>query len=323
MRYIDFHCDTLMYAYNDDKDKDLYENNFMVDFKSLNEVGVLAQFFAIFMLDDEIFKEIGREKISDDSYIKSSVAILEKKVNLHDDIVAMAYSYDDFLKNRQRDKTSVFLTIEDGRSIKSIEKLEEYYDLGIRLISLTWNYENVLAFPNSRDSSLMNRGLKDFGIAIVERMNQLGMLIDVSHLSDGGFYDVLKYSKKPFIASHSNARALTNHPRNLTDEMIKALADRGGLVGLNFCPQFLNSNPSNEKSKISDMLRHIKHIINVGGEDILAIGSDFDGIEGDLEIRTPRDMDKLFEALAKEGFSEKIIEKIGYKNAYRIMAEVF
>ena len=108
------------------------------------------------------------------------------------------------------------------------ERLEELYRLGIRLITLTWNYENCLGYPNSRDGEVMNRGLKAFGLEIVERMNALGMLVDVSHLSDGGFWDCIRVSRAPIIASHSNARALCGVPRNLTDDMLRALAEKGG-----------------------------------------------------------------------------------------------
>src|SRR5699024_7042079 len=112
----------------------------------------------------------------------------------------------------------------------SLRRLHEFYDAGVRLITLTWNYENAAGYPNSRDSSVMRKGLKPFGKVLIEEMNDLGMIIDVSHLSDGGFWDVARRSKKPFIASHSNARAVTSHPRNLTDEMIRAIAEKGGVI---------------------------------------------------------------------------------------------
>ncbi|MEL7597882.1 MAG: membrane dipeptidase, partial [Clostridiaceae bacterium] len=132
-------------------------------------------------------------------------------------------------------------------------------------------------------------------------------------------YDVVKYSKAPFIASHSNARALTNNPRNLTDKMIKLLSEKGGIIGLNFFGEFLGGD---EYSKIDDMVRHINHIKNIGGIDVICIGSDFDGINSKLEINNIGEIDKLLASLTKNGFSENEIEKIFYKNALRLLKEI-
>ena len=143
----------------------------------------------------------------------------------------------------------------------------------------------------------MAKGLKPFGFEVVERMNEIGMVIDVSHLSDGGFYDVAKHSKQPFVATHSNCRAIANESRNLTDDMIKILANKGGVMGLNLVPAFLDAS---NKSRIEYMVKHIKHIKNVGGIDTVAIGADFDGMGGDFEIDNVGDMTSLFDALVKE-----------------------
>ncbi len=152
----------------------------------------------------------------------------------------------------------------------------------------------------------------------MEEMNKLKMIIDVSHLSDGGFYDVVKHSKSPFVASHSNARAITDHPRNLTDEMIKILSNKGGVMGINFEKTFLGQS---EEGKLSEMIAHIKHIKNVGGIDSICIGSDFDGIETPSEIKSSDEIEKLINALEKESFHESEIEKILYKNALRVIKE--
>ena len=130
----------------------------------------------------------------------------------------------------------------------------------------------------------MAAGLTDFGKEAVERMEQLGMLVDVSHLSDGGFWDVSRLCKGPFVASHSNCRALNPHPRSLTDEMLRTLAEHGGVAGLNFAPEFLNGDITCQDSRVEDMVTQLRHRINVGGEDCAALGSDLDGIGGRLEI---------------------------------------
>ena len=159
---------------------------------------------------------------------------------------------------------------------------------------------------------------------MVKEMNRLGIIIDVSHLSDAGFYDVLKYTTGPFVASHSNARAVCNHCRNLTDDMIRELAKRGGVTGINYAADFLREVPEGEKnfSYISDMVKHIKHIVEVGGIDCVGLGSDFDGIEQNLEMKDASYLPQLADALRAEGFSEEDIEKIFYKNVLRVFKEV-
>ena len=177
-----------------------------------------------------------------------------------------------------------------------------------------------MGYPNSRDGEVMKKGLKPFGVETVERMNELGMLIDVSHMSDGGFWDVLRYSKKPVVASHSNARVLCPHPRNLTDEMIRALAEHGGVAGLNFYPYFINESG---KADIDDLVRHIEHMFYVGGEDFVAIGTDFDGFdEGKLELQNIGEMNLLYGALKKRKFNDGQIEKFWHGNVMRVMREV-
>jgi membrane dipeptidase len=234
--------------------------------------------------------------------------------------IALATNYNDLMDNMNKGIISAFLTIEEGGVLKGkIEQLRNFYRLGVRLITLTWNFPNELGFPNKNKED-RNKGLTSFGREVVSEMNTLGMIIDVSHLSDGGFYDVAKYSKKPFVASHSNARAISNHPRNLTDDMIRILAEKGGIMGINFEKYFLGHN---ELSRIQDMISHIEHIKKVGGIDCISIGTDFDGIGNQgLEIKNIGEVEKLSIALSKNNFSEEEIDKIFYKNAIRVIKEV-
>ena len=233
----------------------------------------------------------------------------------------MASNYDDVIKNYAGGKMSAILTIEEGGILNNnMNRLCELYKQGVRLMTLTWNHENCIGYPNSKDELIMQKGLKPFGIEVIEKMNQLGMIIDVSHLSDGGFWDVLKHSKKPVVASHSNARSLCNHPRNLSDEMIKALADRGGIAGINLYPYFIKKNG---KATVDDIAAHVWHMYQTGGEDFVAIGTDFDGFdEGELEIVDIGEMGKLYDAVKKRGFSERQMEKFWSGNAMRVINEV-
>ena len=171
----------------------------------------------------------------------------------------------------------------------------------------------------------MLKGLTDFGIEAVREMNRIGMIIDVSHLSDGGFYDVAKHSSKPFIASHSNCRELVKHPRNMTDDMIKVLADKGGVAGVNFVPYFTDMSTNimeNTKTTVDMLAEHILHFINIGGEDCVGIGTDFDGMEGNLEIDNPLKMYLLFDALENKGVTPRQIDKIASGNVLRVIQDM-
>ena len=324
MGYIDLHCDSLLRIFNKYDKQNLSENEELsVDFKGLKKGGALAQFFAIFMPDQETLEKMNLSAIDDDLYIKKLIRILKTEVRENNEIIEMAYNYRDIINNQQQNKISALLTIEDGRSVDgSLEKVKKYYELGVRLITLTWNYENCFGWPNSSDQKIIKKGLKEFGIQAVKYMNEIGMIIDVSHLSDGGFYDTLKHSQKPVVASHSNARSLAPHPRNLKDDMIKMIAEKGGVIGLNFAPQFLNEDSSNQDSRLKEMVKHLNYIKNLGGESVIALGSDLDGIEGNLEIESSKKMPLLFSALKKDGWSDDLIEKFRSENALRLIKEV-
>jgi membrane dipeptidase len=155
-------------------------------------------------------------------------------------------------------------------------------------------------------------------------MEELGMIADVSHLSDAGFYDVLQYSSKPFVASHSNAREVCGCVRNLTDDMIRKLAERGGCMGLNFCADFLETVPEGQPNPgtIEAVVRHAKHIVKVGGIGVLGLGSDFDGIDTNQELPGAQSMELLWERLHQSGFTQGQLDAVFYKNVLRVYEEV-
>lgn len=322
MKYIDMHCDTLMKMVGEGVKGDLYQNDFSVDFKRMATGDALAQFFAVFMLPQGSPRLTALGNISDDDYISLLHKTLFDNLAKHGDHAAFASNYDMLMANQAEGKVSAFLTIEDGRAVQGdMSKLEKYYDMGFRLISLTWNHHNCFGAPNSYEAEVMNTGLTDFGKQAVVRMNELGMIIDVSHLSDGGFWDVVKLTKKPFVASHSNCRALSPHKRNLTDDMIKAIGQNGGAIGINFGPEFLNGDLTRVESTVELMSAHIKHMKNLAGIDVVALGSDFDGINGELQVSGSDKMGLLFDRLHWDGFTDDEIEKIAYKNALRVIKE--
>lgn len=316
--YADMHCDSLMRVVKEGSET-IYNGEGMQSIQKQIEAGQLLQFYAIF------FPPQGKNSdftMSDEDYYTTLRSALVEQVEKHSDKIGLVYEYEELLENQKNGKVSAMLTLEDGRMVQgSMSQLKRLYEDGVRAIALTWNGENCFGYPNSKDPEIMNKGLTDFGIEAVRYMQELGMLVDVSHLSDGGFYDVLKYTDKPFIASHSDCRAITNHQRNLTDDMIEKLANRGGISGLNFCPTFCMEEGGEEEETIANLARHIEHMYRVGGEDFPAIGTDFDGIRGKLEIRQPKELDFLLEKLEQDGIPSRIIEKFAYKNVLRVLKD--
>lgn len=318
MRLIDMHCDTVLGLMHGEN-VNLKKNALCVDLEKMRQADSMAQFFACFIY---MKRFQGNDRFAQGyQHALKMIARAKEEFAKYPEEIVLTTSFDEMMQNEQAGKMSAILTVEEGGVIDGkMENLEELYRQGIRLITLTWNEENCLGFPNSKDANVMNQGLKPFGIEVVERMNELGMIVDVSHLSDGGFWDTIKYSKKPVIASHSNARTLCNHQRNLTDEMIRALAEKGGVSGINFYPYFLNENG---KATIDDLIRHIEHLYYVGGEDFVAMGTDFDGFDdGELDIKHLGEIPYLYEALKKRKFNDSQIEKFWHKNAMRVMKEV-
>ena len=325
MEFMDMHCDSLSaLLLTDPKEANLYQAKAtMVDFARMKQAGQLAQFFAVFLPFPGAFEKLGMPPMRDEAYIQTLCQWLRKNVQQHSTLIGMAYNADDVLQNRASGKMSAILTMEDGRAVDGkLENLKRFYDMGFRGISLTWNMPNCFGFPNSTDPKIMGQGLTDFGKEAVAYMQELGILVDVSHLSEGGFFDVAEICDKPFVATHSNSRGeLCPHPRGLTDEQIRVLAKAGGVTGLNYGPEFLNKDITCKDSTAALIAQHARHIADVGGVECLALGSDFDGIQGNLEIDDCTKVPLLEEALREVGFTTGDIEKIFCKNLLRVMKD--
>lgn len=326
MNYIDMHCDTLAEALARKSRTAVHLDGTMVDAYRLKEAGAAAQFFAMFLPQRDTPDWFGLEKMPEPETLMEKMYEIYCNTMEACDYIAPARNYTELLANRTAGKISAFLTIENGFLVRGkMENIRKVYDMGVRLMTLTWNDPNCFGYCHSAEPNEMERGLTDFGKDGVEYMQELGMLVDVSHLSDGGFYDVAKLSKKsgkPFVASHSNCRALAPETRNLTDDMIRTLAECGGVAGINFEPTFLNREPKDKLSRVSRICDHVLHLIDKGGIEAVGIGTDFDGIGGEFEIAECTDMQLLFAALHMRGLSEEAIEKIAYGNVARVIREV-
>lgn len=329
MKWIDMHCDTLSEIRK--QKKELRINDLCVDLERLRRSGACGQFFACFVNAAAygLKKKTAPERDVWDRAYREVLSMLGQAYREQDENFIIAGTADFFTKQTwpEMEKTEILygmLTVEEGGVLNGrIERLDELYERGVRLVTLTWNYENCIGSPNSRNPAVMEKGLTKFGINVVNRMNDKGMIIDVSHLSDGGFRDCIRHSRAPVAASHSNARALCRHPRNLSDEMLHILGEKGGVAGVNFYSPFLREEG---KADISDIVRHIRHMVNCAGEDAVALGTDFDGFESKdcpQNIGSVSDMYKLWPALRQNGFTWRQIEKIACGNIKRLINDTW
>ena len=320
---IDMHCDTLMAAeFRDGPDADIFDcPQQAIDIKNLLNAKAMAQFFAIYIPRGEWLKR-ERKPVSSSQFIEDCAQIFENTISSHSDVVAKACNADDVEKNRREGKLSMILAMEDGVEVHGdMSRLDHFYDLGVRCLTLTHNYENCFGYPHSKEPKAMSKGLTEFGKEAVKHMQDIGMLVDVSHASDGVFYDVCKIARLPFVATHSNCRSISAVTRNMTDEMIKELHRHGGVMGINFLPSFLDGTPGNNESRVRDMVEMALHEKEIAGVDVIAIGTDFDGMSGDLEIKHPDEMHLLYDALIRAGFSVDEVEKIAFGNVLRVMRD--
>lgn len=309
---IDLYCDTIMKLY-ENPNSNLLENHFQIDLKRLQQNDFLLQTFAIF-LDKQQYPQ--RKKTALHMY-QRFIKELEKNAAT----IGLIKTQADYNENKANKQISALLTLEEGGILEGkIENLEEFYQLGVRLITLTWNYPNEIGTPNilywDKEKHILaenQTGLTKFGFECIQRMSELHMIIDLSHASDQVAKDILASSAQGIVASHSNARKLTPHPRNLSDELIQKIADKNGLIGINFFDQFLKlKQPTNLPAAISE---HLWYMYQLVGEDSLCFGSDFDGIPMHADLNDVNSFPKIIQALKQKGFTSRQIEKISYLNA--------
>ena len=297
----DCHCDTLTELYN--KNASLYENEQHFDIKRQIALGGGLQFCAIYV-PTEVFRYQGG--------LRYTLCLLDKYnqeiKKLHEngiDVLQVRTAED--AGNVLKHKAATLLAIEEGGAIDgSLEALRCLYELGVRAMTLTWSNRNDIADGINEEAT--GSGLTLFGKQVVAEMNRLGMLVDVSHISTAGFWSVIETSTKPIIATHSNAKSLCSHPRNLNDEQIKALAQNGGLAGITFAGQFLEEDWRN--ACIESVYKHIDYMLNlIGNDDHIGFGSDFDGISHPpYNIQGVQDYKPLIEYLSRY-YSDETINK--------------
>lgn len=284
-----------------------------VDLPRLRAGGVDLQVFALWVDSDQ--RRHGRLR----RCLELLDAVVSETVRLGDDL-HLILTPRDIDAAATQGKIGVLLSIEDGAALEgSLSALKAFYRLGVRALGLTWNGRNELG-EGVGAAQGAGGGLTAFGREVVREMNRLGMVVDVSHLSDAGFWDVLDVSEAPVIASHSNARAVCDHPRNLTDAQIRALAQAGGVMGINFCPPFLHRSGS---ASVDDIVRHVDHIVDLVGPGHVGLGSDFDGISSTpVGAEDASRFPAVTEALAARGYADDAIRAFLGGNFLRVFRQI-
>lgn len=321
MKIVDMHCDTISQIYKKRQQgfsSGLYHNNFQLDLVRMKKSNYLLQNFAVFVDLSE----------TDSAYesAKNQISVFYKELEKNASLIAPVTTYSEICACRRSKRLCALLTLEEGAVCEeNLDKLHEFYDLGVRMMTFTWNYENALGSPGEpADGKPPVNGLTPLGTEFLSEMESLGIIPDVSHLSDTGIADVCRLAKKPIVASHSNAFSLCPRGRNLTDERIRQIANLGGVIGMNYYGPFLTSptkdNP-NCFGKISDIAAHIRHVADVGGIACVGLGSDFDGIDDNLELKDCSYMEHLISALKKSGFHESELDAILGNNVLRVYRE--
>lgn len=306
---IDLHCDTIMKLIDHPSSGDLYRNTWKIDIEKLQKAHSKVQDFALFINLGETNDPYGR--------YEAMRNLCTSQIQRYGEHIQHVLSYQDIESMYESGKIGALMSIEEGGVLGGdLDKLKQAYQDGVRLITLTWNYQNGLGEPHCGDQ---HKKLTSKGVEFVEAMQDLGIIVDCSHLNDAGTEQLGDILDVPFIASHSNAREVTAHTRNLPDHLIKLIANKGGVIGLNFAQSFLGTSPI---SRIEDIVKHGLYLINKGGEDVVALGTDFDGIKPDTEIKDASEMHRLYDAFKEAGLSVEQCEKLFWKNADRLLKEI-
>lgn len=357
---LDTHCDTPMNLIREDFDLGEKHDFGCVDFPRMQEGGLNAEFFAVFLgqgpRNDTAFRKVYDQTLEIFKAIKQNV---EKNSSM----AGIATSPEDAYRLKKEGKIAAFIGIENGYPLaRDITRVREFYDLGARYITLCHSKNNDICDSSTDAAGPEHDGLSEFGKEVVKEMNRLGMMVDVSHISDKSFYDVISHSNAPVIASHSSCRSLCSSPRNLTDDMLKALKENGGVIQICILSSYIKTpepNPELEAgisklrekygdigalteeqrsayrderrelyekyrklATVPDVVDHIDHVVQVIGIDHVGIGTDFDGGGGVEGCMNVSEMKNITIELLRRGYPKSDIEKIWGGNFMRVFREV-
>lgn len=357
---VDTHCDTPMDFVRSDFDLGVKHDDGCVDFPRMKEGGLDAEFFAVFIgqgpRNDSSFNKVHRRALD-------VFSAIHKNVEKNSAVAEIALTADDAYRIKKAGKIAAFIGVENGYPIgKDISRVKQYFDLGARYITLSHSRNNDICDSSTDPKGAENDGLSDFGKEVVKEMNRLGMMVDVSHISDKSFYDVLKVSEAPIIASHSSCKAICENQRNIDDKMLLALKENGGVIQICILSNYLKTPEANPEleaklkelrekygdyndltedqkkemrsayrsiqqkyerlATVKDAVDHIDHVVQVIGIDYVGIGTDFDGGGGIEGCRTVAEMKNITIELLRRGYSKTDIAKIWGGNAMRVLRKV-
>ena len=310
--FIDAHADTISRALQlGPGQQSLYSNSALhVDFMRLSEFEAPVQVFVAWT--ESRYLSTAYE------HTNKMFDFFEEEVAKHSDLIEIAYDLDDIKRIASEGKISAILAIEGGEALMGeIENLVHFYERGVRVLGLTWNRENALGYGQATGSS---QGLKPFGKEVIMKMDELGMIMDVSHLNIAGFWDAHNTSTRPYIASHSNAFGILPHARNLHDDQIMAIVESGGIIGFNMYPLFISPN---ESTTTEDIMMHFRHLISIGAGNHIGLGCDFDGIPSTPQEITDVSSLKAFREALTEEFDEQTANRIMERNFYEFFKRYF
>lgn len=308
----DLHCDTLLRLA---KGQSLAEDSEKghLDLPKLKRGGINVQVFACWISPKYLSHQANNKLLK-------LIDLFYQEIDKNSNEISLATGLEEIQRITTSGKIAAILAIEGGHSLAlegNLANLRNFYRLGVRILTLTWNNSNEIGTA-AADKRIRKFGLTPFGQEVIREMNRLGMIIDLSHVSEKTFWNVMKITRKPVIASHSCVKALNEHFRNLSDKQICALAKSGGLIGINFCPGFLSRN--RRPSDVESVVEQIDYIKNLVGIDYVAIGSDFDGIS-----KVPRELEdaskipNLIKTLQKRKYAEEEINKVLAENFLRVL----
>ncbi len=282
-----------------------------IDLPRLKEGGVDCQVFAISSVRDRTRPYALRTAME-------MIDIFYSECAAHPEAVTPVTTHKEIVEAAAEGKVAAMLSIEGADVIEGkVGMLGVFHRLGVRMVGLVHSLRNELA--DGVADGRTGGGLSELGVEVVEELDRLGILIDVSHLSDAGFWDLIDVAKGPVMASHSNARAVCDHPRNMTEDMIRAMADRGGVMGINFAPGFVHPT----RATVQGIVDHIDYIVDLVGPDHVGLGSDFDGIPYTPEgLEDVTRMPNITTELVRRDYAEEDVNKILGENHLKMMKEV-
>ena len=310
----DAHCDTLQEVLAGKRRLGERSEKGHADLPRLREGGVTAQIFALFVSPNHFPRGAARQGLR-------LLDVFYQELEENADQLTLATKVSDIERAKAEGKVAGILSLEGAEALEGdLRVLRAFYKLGVRNIGLTWNLRNAAA--DGVDETRSSSGLTNLGVQLVQEMNRLGIMVDISHLSPTGVLDVLHVSEAPVIASHSNAYALCPHRRNLTDEQLESVASKGGVVGVTFVPNFVTENKS--QTTLKRVLDHIDYMVKTMGVDHVGLGSDFDGFFNS-KVRGLEDvtrLPRLTAGLVERGYGEEDVKKILGGNFERVFREV-